>query len=101
MLGDTTNLDRVRVQIDCWVDRGASTSAYVISLDLAKAVRAALRDFRVVGEVPIVEDGELQPNIPLEAWLRATPIDSSELYDEDTQTYRVSSDFYVWTKPWS
>lgn len=64
--GDTSNCTRVYVQIDCWA------SSYGSAKSLAAAVRTAMQS------------------------LTAIPIDSTDFYEDETDIYRVSLDFYVW-----
>lgn len=64
--GDTSNCTRVYLQIDCWAKTYGETKA------LAAAVRTAMKT------------------------IKSMPIDSTDFYEDDTDTHRVSFDFYVW-----
>lgn len=66
VLGDTSNCDRVYLQIDCWA------TSYETVKSLADAVRTAMKT------------------------IKSNIIDSREDYEDETEYYRVSMDFYVW-----
>lgn len=66
--GDTSQLDQVRLRVNCWAKTYQSTK------EIAEAVR------------------------PVVATLNSHIITDQDLYEDDTQIYRVASDYYVWQR---
>jgi hypothetical protein len=67
--GDTSNLDQVRMRVNCW------SLSYSQSKSIAAVVRTALK--------------------PLDSYF----ISDQDLYEDDTQIYRVALDYYIWGQP--
>lgn len=68
--GDTSNLDHVRMQVDCWAE------TFTQARDLASAVRDAMR--------------------PRTNNLFARFIDERSVYELTNRRYGVSADYYIW-----
>lgn len=66
--GDTSNCDRVYMQINCWA------STFGSALALADAVRAAFQASSA----------------------KTMPIDTTQDYDDDVAMYRYILDYYIW-----
>lgn len=66
LAGDTSNKDRVYIQIDCWAK----------SYDDVKSLVAAVR----TGMKALV----------------SMPLDTTDFYEDETEIYRVAFDYYVW-----
>ena len=69
LAGDTSNLDQVRMRVNCW------SLTYSQTKSIAAAVRAAMKG------------------------LDCNFISDQDLYEDDTQIYRVAADYYVRVNP--
>jgi len=81
--GDTGNLDRVRVQIDCYAH------AYGEAYALAAAVRSALQK-----PVPLKVAPQTSDDLA-----HASFIGSHADYNDTTDTHRWVLEFYIWQRP--
>jgi len=79
---DGPGMERPRIQVDCWA------STYLAARELAAAVKACLCPSRheTPNYVRTVDD------VRIEAVM---PESDRDLYEDDTQIYRVSMDFFV------